>query len=383
VRSKPKPRAVFEEVGARPAAAAPRPGEEERRKARARRWVAGWLYALAALVAAMALVGGMTRLTDSGLAMVSWHPVMEALPPLDEAAWAAEFEKYKTTEQYRVVNYWMELPDFKRIYWWEWGHRQFGRVIGLVWAAGLAIFLARRMIPQGYLWPVVLPGLLGGVQAVVGWWMVRSGVAEGSTLISVAPYRLTVHLGLAFAIFGLLLWPAWRLGREPWALLQARRRRTPWATIGAGALVGLTFAQVLLGALVAGNDAGRGYVDWPLMNGAILPAEALDLAPWWRNLIENDALTQFNHRAGAYALAVVALGLWLRSLRGPARDLRLALGLAAAAVWAQSAWGVWTLVNGAPVALALAHQAGALAALGLVLRARFVACYPAERSVRG
>jgi cytochrome c oxidase assembly protein subunit 15 len=383
VRKTAKPRAIFEEVGARAPAAAPRAGEEERRKARARRWVAGWLHALAALVAAMVLVGGMTRLTDSGLSMVSWHPVMEAMPPLDDAAWAAEFEKYKTTEQYRVVNYWMALPDFKRIYWWEWGHRQFGRVIGLVWAIGLAIFLARRMIPPGYLWPVAVPGLLGAAQAVVGWWMVRSGVEEGSTLVSVAPYRLAVHLGLAFAIFGLLLWSAWRLGREPWALLQARRRRVRWATVGTAALAGLGFAQIVLGAMVAGNDAGRGYVDWPLMNGAILPPEAFDLAPWWRNLVENVALTQFNHRVGAYALGLAALGLWLRAQRGPAGDLRRALGFATAAVWAQGAWGVWTLVNGAPVGLALAHQAGALATLALLVRALFVAFYPADLTVRG
>jgi cytochrome c oxidase assembly protein subunit 15 len=383
LRKPAKPRAIFEEVAA-PSRAAPvaAPGAAEARKRRARAWVAGWLFALAALVAAMAQVGAATRLTDSGLAMVGWHPVLEAIPPTTPEAWAAEFEKYKTTEQFRVVNYWMELGDFKYIYWWEWGHRQFGRVIGLVWGVGLAVFLIRRMIPPGYLGAVLAPGLLGGVQAVVGWWMVRSGVAEGSTLLSVAPYRLMVHLGLAFAIFGLLLWPAWKLLREDWALLQARRRRPAGAMPWTGALTGLVFLQVLAGALVAGNDAGRGYVDWPLMNGHVLPPESFELAPWWRNLIENAALTQFVHRGLGYALALAALAVWAVARRWPTRDAGFWAAAAALAVWLQMGWGIVTLIHGAPVGLSLVHQAGALATLALALRARFAAAYPGEVSVR-
>ena len=375
-----KPRAIFEEVSG-PRAAAPAPGAAERAKRRARGWIAGWLLALAALTAAMVLVGGMTRLTDSGLSMVSWHPVLQTVPPLTEAEWLAEFEKYQQTAQFREVNSWMTLADFKPIYWWEWGHRQFGRVIGLVWAAGLLAFAALRRVPAGY-WPaLVLPGVLGAGQAVLGMWMVDSGVAPGSELVSVAPYRLTLHLGLAFLILATLLWPAWRLLREEWALLQARRRRggLGWS----GAVVALCFVQVLLGALVAGNDAGRGYVDWPLMQGAILPPEAFDLAPAWRNFIWGEALVQFNHRVAGYLLALVALAAWVAARRGKLRTVARWAGIAALAVWAQAAWGVLTVMHAAPLALAIAHQAGAVATFALALRARFTAAYPPEQSVRG
>ncbi|SEA95296.1 COX15/CtaA family protein [Rubrimonas cliftonensis] len=379
-RQAARPRAIFEEVGgsrADAAKAAPVPGAAEKRKARGRRLTALWLFVLAALVCAMVLVGGMTRLTDSGLSMVSWHPVLEAIPPLTEADWAEEFAKYQTTEQYRALNAWMTVEDFKPIYWWEWGHRQFGRVIGLVWLVGLGALLALRMLPSGYLWPVVAPGLLGGVQAVAGMWMVQSGVEAGSTLVSVAPYRLALHLSLAFLILGLLLWPAWRLMRPEWAQLQARRRRLSGQMVWSGALVALCFAQIVLGALVAGNDAGRGYIDWPLMDGAILPPEAFDLSPVWRNLIEGAALTQFNHRVAGYALAVLPL-VWVLF----AKPRRWA-GLAALAIWAQMAWGVVTVMNAAPLEYAIFHQAGALLTFAVVLRARFVAAYPDEVSVRG
>lgn len=372
-----KARAIFEEVSG-PAAAAPAPGAAERRKQAARRWTAVWLLLLAALVCAMVLVGGMTRLTDSGLSMVSWHPVLDAVPPLSDADWAREFEKYQQTEQYRQLNSWMTVEDFKPIYWWEWGHRQFGRVIGLVWAVGLFLLLALRRVPPGFLPALVVPGVLGGMQAVVGMWMVDSGVAIGSTLVSVAPYRLTIHLGLAFVILSALLWPAWRLLRPEWAQLQARRRRSAGLMTLSGVFVALTFVQLLLGALVAGNDAGRGYVDWPLMNGAIIPPEALDLTPVWRNFIEGAALTQFNHRVVGYALALAAVVYAVASRKVGRWGL-----WAMVAIWAQMAWGIHTVMNGAPLELAIFHQAGALLTVAVVLRARFEAAYPPERSIRG
>lgn len=383
MRSATKRRSVFEEVGeARAAAPVAKPGEAERRKRRARRWVAGWLIALTALVVAMVLVGGMTRLTDSGLSMVSWHPVLEAIPPLTAEDWQAEFEKYQQTAQWRYANSWMTVDDFKPIYWWEWGHRQFGRVIGLVWAVGLIGFLATRTLPAGYLWRVTLPGALGGVQAVVGMWMVDSGVRPESELVSVAPYRLAVHLSLAFLILATLMWPAWRLMRDEWALLQARRRRPRGAGVALGALIGLTFLQLLSGALVAGNDAGRGYIDWPLMNGHVLPPEAGEFAPWWRNFIESDALTQFNHRVIGYALGVMALVALWAARRTRLRELTGWAAAAAALVWAQMAWGVVTVTNGAPLWLAIVHQAGAVLLWIVALKARFAAAYPAEQSLR-
>jgi cytochrome c oxidase assembly protein subunit 15 len=372
-----KPRAIFQEVSG-PQAAAPAPGAADRAKRSARRWTAVWLLALVALTCAMVIIGGLTRLTDSGLSMVSWHPVLEVIPPLTDEAWAREFEKYQQTAQFRELNSWMTVDDFKPIYWWEWGHRQFGRLIGLVWAVGLLLLLVTRKVPQGYLPALVIPGLLGGGQAVVGMWMVDSGVAEGSELLSVAPYRLTLHLGLAFVILGTLLWPAWRLLREEWAQLQARRRRTAGLMAFSWALVALTFAQMLLGALVAGNDAGRGYIDWPLMHGHILPPEAFDLQPLWRNFIEGDALVQFNHRVVGYLLALTAVIYWIA-----ARRLGRWALWAMLAIWAQMGWGIVTVMHGAPLELAIFHQAGGLLTFAVVLRARFEAAYPPETSIRG
>lgn len=380
---KSKGRAVFAEVSGPSSLPVAAPGEADRRKARARAWVAGWLMALAALVAAMVVVGGMTRLTDSGLSMVGWHPVLEAIPPLTAEDWAREFARYQQTAQFRLVNSWMTVEDFKPIFWWEWGHRQFGRVIGLVWAVGLLVFAIRRMIPRGF-WPAVLvPGLLGGVQAVIGWWMVYSGVAEGSELVSVAPYRLTVHLGLAFLILGLLLWPAWRLWRSEVDLLQARRRRAGGAMWGSAVLVGLCFVQILLGALVAGNDAGRGYVDWPLMHGHILPPESFEIVPLWRNFIENAALVQFNHRVAGYLLGLWAI-VFVFMARAPRLPQLTRWSLwSLLAVWAQGAWGVVTVIHGAALEYAIAHQAGAILTLAVVLRARFEAAYPRASTLRG
>ena len=377
-----KGQAVFAEVTAAGRAPVAAPGEADRRKARARAWVAGWLIALAVLVAAMVLVGGMTRLTESGLSMVGWHPVLEAIPPLTPEDWAREFERYQQTAQYRLVNSWMTVEDFKPIFWWEWGHRQFGRVIGLVWAVGLLVFAIRKMIPAGY-WPAVLiPGLLGGVQAVVGWWMVYSGVAEGSELVSVAPYRLTAHLTLAFVILALLLWPAWRLRRTEVDLLQARRRRAGPVMWSGAILVALCFVQLALGALVAGNDAGRGYVDWPLMHGHVLPPESFDLQPLWRNFIENAALVQFNHRVAGYLLLLWAIVhvFIARGPRLPALTNAALWGLLA--VFAQAAWGIVTVMHGAALPHAIAHQAGAILTLAVVLRSRFEGAYPRDTSIR-
>jgi cytochrome c oxidase assembly protein subunit 15 len=371
-------RAIFEEVSGPAAVAAPAPGAADRRRRSARLLTAWWLLGLAILVCAMVLVGGMTRLTDSGLSMVSWHPVLEAIPPLTDADWAREFEKYQQTEQFRQINSWMTVEDFKPIYWWEWGHRQFGRVIGLVWAVGLVLLLATRRLPPGFFWAATIPGLLGGVQAVIGMWMVDSGVAIGSTLVQVAPYRLAVHLGVAFVILMTLLWPAWRLLRPEWTQLQARRRRSAGLTGFAGVLVALTFVQIVLGALVAGNDAGRGYIDWPLMHGHILPPESFDIAPLWRNFIENAALTQFNHRVAGYLLALVAIGYWIASRKVGRWGL-----WAMVAIWAQMGWGIFTVTQAAPLHWAIVHQAGALATLAIVLRARFEAAYPPEVSIRG
>ncbi|MCB1374948.1 MAG: COX15/CtaA family protein, partial [Rhodobacteraceae bacterium] len=215
-----KPRSIFEDVG--DAAPAPAP-VAARRPQYARRGIALWLSLIFLLVVAMIVVGGMTRLTDSGLSITEWRPVTGAVPPLDAAAWEAEFEKYRATPQFEILNRDMELAEFKAIYWWEWGHRQLGRLIGAVWALGFLWFWLRRRIPPGWTGRLLVPGILGGLQGAIGWWMVSSGLT--GTMTSVASWRLAVHLGLAFLILGLIAWYVLRLGRSEAELIQARRQR--------------------------------------------------------------------------------------------------------------------------------------------------------------
>ena len=225
--------------------------------------VAIWLFVVAALVFCMVVVGGATRLTDSGLSITEWKPIMGALPPMSEAAWRANFELYKEIPQYRLVNAGMTLEAYKTIFWWEWGHRLLGRLVGAVFAIPFVFFLIRQMIPRRLIWRCAVMLLLGGLQGLVGWWMVSSGLSER---VSVAPERLMTHLGLALALFVMLIWTA----LDAWAGSPRVEERSPWRG-WALALLGAIFFQSLLGALVAGNDAGLVYNDWPLMNGAVVP----------------------------------------------------------------------------------------------------------------
>jgi cytochrome c oxidase assembly protein subunit 15 len=377
-----RPRAIFEDVSdrkeeARPAA--PKPGEAEARRRGARRAIAAWLFVLAGLVAVMVLVGGLTRLTDSGLSITEWRPVTGALPPMSAEAWQEEFDKYRAIPEYQLLNKGMSLEEFKFIYWWEWGHRQLGRLIGLVWAVGFVWFLVRRRIPPGWTGRLLIPGALGGVQGFIGWWMVSSGL-EG-TMVDVASYRLATHLGLAFVILALLLHFAWELRRDASDLLQARRRRFGGAMTFASVMLGLTFVQIILGALVAGIDAGRGYIDWPLMGGEFLPSESFDYAPLWSNFFENPALVQFNHRMAGYLLFAVGVVFWWRLRRQGHAGLRNWANWVLVMLFGQIVLGVVTVINAAPLHWAILHQAGALALWGLVLRARFEAGWPREERI--
>ena len=214
-------RSIFEEVDKAPVREAPKGGMIDQGRKGARGAIRAWLLVLFTLVVLMIAVGGLTRLTDSGLSITEWKPVTGALPPMSAADWDAEFAKYKEIPEFQVQNSWMELNDFKRIYWWEWGHRQLGRVIGLVWAIGFLFFLATRKIPTGWTQRLLLLGVLGGIQGAVGWWMVASGLGAGMT--DVASYRLATHLGLAFVILGFIAWYVFLLGRDERELMQARR----------------------------------------------------------------------------------------------------------------------------------------------------------------
>lgn len=366
-------RAIFEEVGEAARSAPARAAAGAR--APARRAISLWFVVLALMTAAMILVGGLTRLTDSGLSITEWDPVMGAIPPLSEEDWRAAFEAYKTTTEFQEQNSWMTLEDFKPIFWWEWGHRFLGRLIGLVWLAGLVWFWARRQIPPGWGWRMVVPGILGGIQGAVGWWMVASGLVGR---LDVASYRLAIHLGIAFLIFSLLLWYSLLVRLDEVALLKARRRRLKPLMGLAGGLFGLVFLQILLGALVAGIDAGRGYVDWPLMQGQILPDEAFDLEPLWRNFFENPALVQFVHRVVGYLVLVVALVFALRAGRAGHRGVARWARISAVAVLAQVVLGIVTVMHASPLEIAILHQAGALAVVAALLRAKFEIAYPAE-----
>jgi len=320
-----------------------------------------WLYSVALLIFAMVLVGGATRLTESGLSIVEWKPVTGTVPPLSESAWQAEFDKYKTIPQFQQRNSAMTLDEFKTIFWWEWTHRLMGRVIGAAFLLPFLLFLARGWIGsplRGRLWGIFA---LGALQGAVGWWMVASGLADR---LEVSQYRLATHLILACAIFVAVLWTALQLSPRP-AIAVPLRLRT-----GTLALLVLALFQVYLGALVAGLRAGLIYNTWPLIDGRLVP-EASRLfhdVPWWRNLFENTLTVQFNHRMTAYLLLVLALVHLVDVARTAPRALPLAAALAGAIVL-QAALGILTLLQQAPIGLALAHQAGAVIVLALATAA--------------
>lgn len=373
-------RPIFEEVGTDRPREEPRGGMIDRGTGGSRGAVRLWLVALFALVVLMIVVGGLTRLTDSGLSITEWRPVTGMVPPMSEAAWQEEFELYQQIPEYQLQNRGMTLDAFKWIYWWEWSHRQLGRVIGLVWAAGFAFLALTQRLPGGWSGRLWLIGALGAAQGVVGWWMVSSGL--GGESVDVASYRLAVHLGLAFAILGVLAWYILRLGRSQAELLQVRRAGEQRLFGMSTGLLHLAFLQILLGALVAGIDAGRNYSDWPLMAGGMLPPDPLGLSPVWRNFFENDGLVQFMHRLAGYLLLAFGLVVWWRSRRSPHRLTRTAFAWMAVMLFGQMVLGIVTVMSMAPLQLAILHQLGAVVLWALILRARFLARYPVQQSVR-
>jgi cytochrome c oxidase assembly protein subunit 15 len=319
------------------------------------RAVRAWLFVVALLVFAMIVVGGATRLTESGLSITEWRPLLGAIPPLNEADWQSAFEKYKAIPEYSIVNAGMSLAEFKFIYWWEWTHRLLGRLIGVAFALPfLAFWIAGRLRPG---LPLKLIGILtlGGLQGFIGWYMVRSGLVDR---IDVSQYRLALHLLIAFSILSLLVWFALDAGPAPVRVRLRTVTRAEWrfATV----LFALIFVQAGLGALVAGVKAGHTYNTWPLMDGRLVPEGLGQLAPWYLNVFENVTTVQFDHRMVAYL--VVALALWhVVALKRSADDERLigSAGLLAVVLLAQMADGIATLVLGVPITLGLAHQAGA------------------------
>lgn len=314
-----------------------------------------WLLAVAALVFVMVLVGGATRLTESGLSIVEWKPVTGVLPPLSEADWQAEFGKYQTIPQYKQLNRGMSLDEFKTIYWWEWAHRFLGRVVGAVFLLPFLFFLWRGWIAREWQWRLWIIFGLGAAQGAVGWWMVASGLTER---LSVSQYRLAFHLTLACLIYAALLWSAQAISGTRASVSDARK--------SARGLMILVLVQIYLGALVAGLDAGLTFNTWPLIDGAIIPnPERLFFEdPPWRNFFENALTVQFNHRMMAYVLWVAAILHALQARSGPGR--RGAFWLAIA-VTMQAVVGIVTLLHQAALPLALMHQAMAMVVLTIAV----------------
>jgi cytochrome c oxidase assembly protein subunit 15 len=323
---------------------------------RPERAVAWWLLVCCALVFAMIVVGGVTRLTHSGLSITEWQPIVGTIPPRNDAQWEEAFAKYRETPEFRQVNHDMTLAGFKRIFWWEYSHRLLGRAIGVVFLLPFVYFLARRRIPEGFGAALGAIFALGALQGAMGWYMVQSGLVDDPR---VSQFRLTAHLGIAFLIFAAMLWAALsllspdRAARLTDTLRGARRFAIAFAA--------LVFVMVLSGGFVAGIRAGFAYNTFPLMNGHLVPPEIGMLEPWWQNLFWNMATVQFDHRLLAVAVLLAAFALWWR-LGTPATPHRARVGavLLLAAIALQIALGIATVVNVVPLALAALHQAGAV-----------------------
>ncbi len=330
--------------------------QRERRNRAIVRW---WLYLICLLVFAMVMVGGATRLTDSGLSITEWKPIHGIVPPLSRDEWLEEFAKYQQIPEYEQINKGMSLTEFQFIYWWEWAHRFLGRIIGFVFFVPLVVLwwsgrLESKLKPR-----LAALFVLGGIQGAIGWWMVASGLVDR---VDVSQYRLAVHLTFACVIFAYALWVARGLaphshGEASWAV----RFMAPL-------IVAMVFVQIFLGGLVAGLDAGLAFNDWPLMDGAVVPSGLTILEPAWRNFFENPKTVQFVHRVFAYAVWLVVIGAWLvtRTSETDVTHKRRA-AILAILVTLQAGIGVATLLLQVPLHWALAHQAGAVVVLGFAV----------------
>ena len=321
------------------------------------RAVIAWLMTCCALIFAMIVVGGITRLTHSGLSIVEWQPIVGTLPPLTEPQWEETFEKYKLTPEYRQVNQGMSVEAFKKIFWWEYFHRLLGRLIGAVFLLPLIWFVVKGRIDRDRVPMLLGIFLLEGLQGGMGWYMVASGLVDDPR---VSQYRLTAHLGLAFLIYGAILWTLLDLhfGRSDQlviARIPGRIRQAAWL------IAILVFLMVLTGGLVAGIRAGFSYNTFPLMNGQLIPAELLLIEPWYLNFFNNMATVQFDHRLIAWTLAFTVPWFWIQT-----RKLVLPRRIALGANWLlglvalQILLGISTLLLVVPIPLAATHQACAV-----------------------
>lgn len=344
---------------------------------REHRGVRVWLVLVILLVLAMIVVGGATRLTDSGLSITEWQPILGAIPPLTDADWQAAFDKYRQIPEYREINKGMSLAAFKTIFWWEWAHRFLGRIIGIAFALPLALFWLRGSIPSGYGWKFIGVLALGGLQGAIGWYMVMSGLVER---VDVSHYRLALHLSTAFLILAALVWLYLDLARPDEAI--HLRTLSGGHLLVARVLAAILAGQIVLGAFVAGLKAGLTYNTWPLMDGMLIPNGLASMSPWYLNLVENITTVQFTHRLLAYLL--IAGAVWHAiAVARRADDGRLvrSAGMLVLVLFAQAALGIWTLLaaEGAiPIHLGLAHQGGA----AIVLMVMITHLYRMSRAAR-
>ncbi len=323
--------------------------------AAAKKQIAVWLLVCCAMIFLMVVVGGVTRLTHSGLSITEWQPLVGVVPPVGEQQWSEVFDKYQQTPEYMKINRGMTLEEFKPIFWWEYFHRLLGRSIGAVFLLPFLYFLARKKIDASLAGRFTIIFALGALQGALGWYMVRSGLIDDP---HVSPYRLTAHLGLAFLIYAAILRTALQLLASAPSPLQERNRRPRILAAGLAALI---FLMVLSGAMVAGTRAGFVYNTFPLMDGRWIPQGVLAMQPWHRNFYENLATIQFDHRliAAFLVLLVPMFWLYLRKLRPPQSVHSAAIFLLGALAF-QVSLGIATLLQGVPILLAASHQAGAL-----------------------
>jgi cytochrome c oxidase assembly protein subunit 15 len=313
------------------------------------RLVGVWLLIVCVFVFAMIMVGGATRLTDSGLSITEWNFMKHVVPPTSEAAWAQEFALYQRTMEYQAQNNGMSLDEFRRIYWWEWGHRFLGQLLGLVFALPALIFLLTGRL-RGRFRVTALLFVLGAMQGAIGWWMVTSGLFDR---LDVSPLRLATHLAMAFVILAIALWTA--LGAFVWPSQKSQAgvwRGAPFA------LMALIFVQVMFGALLAGSDGGKAYADWPTIGGEWIPSSAFGMESFWANFTEEHATQHLLHRSLGYAVAVFALLLALVGLIRGQGEARWALGLVGLVALLQAGLGVMAVLAVSPLSLSLLHQAG-------------------------
>ena len=335
-----------------------------------------WLAIVLVAIFALVLVGGATRLTDSGLSITEWKPVHGVIPPMSEAEWQEELELYRQIPEYQLINKGMSLDEFKTIYWWEWAHRLLARGVGVLFGAPFLFFLATGRVEKRLRWPLFGLLVLGGLQGAVGWWMVASGLVDR---VDVSQYRLATHLTLACLIFAAIVWVMRGLApHSPDPVPSEGLKR------GAGALAGLVLVQIYLGGLVAGLDAGLASSTWPLMNGAIVPEGLLEISPAWRNFFENELTVQFVHRLGGYLLFALALWHMLASIKHGAGSTHCRRSIVLfGMITIQALIGIVVILTQVPVSWALMHQGWAVLVLGFAVAhwRGFYGAYPMETRV--